>query len=559
VLDKTNTQWPPDPMQTYMLREQLLDMYAKEPSTLTDAKAYYEKHPGDFVNTWCDTYDPRNAFHIGRSVRMPLILFPRQWDLFEFMQNLVENQCNGLIEKSRDMGATWCAGGFSVANFLFARGSSIGWGSRKEALVDRGGDIDSIFEKLRYLLRSVPPCFYPRGFDPDNMPHMKIVNPIFETSITGESGDDIGRGGRKLAYFKDESAHYERPEKIEAALGDNTNVQIDISSVHGLGNVFHRKRESGTDWEPGDPMYRARTNVFVMDWRDHPGKSQEWYNDREAAAKEAGLIHIFRQEVDRDYSAAIEGTIVPAEWVRSAIDAHKKIPGMDIGPWMAALDVADDTGGTGDRNCFTLRKGQILTFVEEWGDRDTTLTAQRAAALAGDVRQPIKIQYDCIGVGAGVKGEANRLQATGHMPRNVKFVAWDAGSGVLDPDKRVVILPDGNEDRESPLNKDFYGNLKAQGWWMLRRRFEKTHNYLTKGTRYPVEELISIDSQIPKLRAVEKEIAQPTTSRSSARLRLIVDKTPPGTRSPNIGDSVMMNFWPVDDVHGYDITMGGVD
>lgn len=188
MLDKTNTQWPPDPMQTYMLREQLLDMYAKEPSTLTDAKAYYEKHPGDFVNTWCDTYDPRNAFHIGRSVRMPLILFPRQWDLFEFMQNLVENQCNGLIEKSRDMGATWCAGGFSVANFLFARGSSIGWGSRKEALVDRGGDIDSIFEKLRYLLRSVPPCFYPRGFDPDNMPHMKIVNPIFETSIT-----EIGR------------------------------------------------------------------------------------------------------------------------------------------------------------------------------------------------------------------------------------------------------------------------------------------------------------------------------------------------------------------------------
>jgi phage terminase large subunit len=27
---------------------------------------------------------------------------------------------------------------------------------------------------------------------------------------------------------------------------------------------------------------------------------------------------------------------------------------------------------------------------------------------------------------------------------------------------------------ESPLNKDFYTNLKAQAWWELRRRFEKS-------------------------------------------------------------------------------------
>jgi hypothetical protein len=52
-----------------------------------------------------------------------------------------------------------------------------------------------------------------------------------------EAGDNIGRGGRTLVYFKDESAHYEHPDLIEAALGDNTNVQIDISSVNGLGKL----------------------------------------------------------------------------------------------------------------------------------------------------------------------------------------------------------------------------------------------------------------------------------------------------------------------------------
>jgi phage terminase large subunit len=69
---------------------------------------------------------------------------------------------------------------------------------------------------------------------------------------------------------------------------------------------------------------------------------------------------------------------------------------------------------------------------------------------------------------------------------------------------------------------------------------------------------MSIDSTIPKLCQLEKEIAQPTSKPSGTRLRLIVDKTPEGSRSPNFGDSTMMNFWPVDDTFGYDITMSGV-
>lgn len=555
MLDRTKFQWPPDYIGQMIWRQEQLRKMRKNPSMITGARLYYKQNHADFIEDWLDTYDPRNAGILGRTVRMPFLLFPRQREFIEFLHALVRNQCNGLVEKSRDMGATWSAGGFSVSEFLFNEGSSIGWGSRKEMLVDSTGNIDSIFEKLRYLINCVPPEFYPRGFDPDkHMPHMKIVAEGTESSITGESGDDIGRGGRKLAYFKDESAHYERPEKIEASLGDNTRCQIDISSVHGLGNVFHRKREAGIDWYPGEPLMRTRANVFVMDWRDHPEKDIVWYREREAAAREAGLLHIFRQEVDRDYSASIEGTIIPAEWVKSAIDAHKKIPGMDLGPWMAGLDVADEGM---DRNAFIRRKGSVLTFAEEWGDRDVGETARRAAGLAEQTR-PIKVMYDCIGVGAGVKAEANRLIEVGQMPRNVHFVAWDAGSSPLYPDEHVITKSDGMPDKESPLNKDFYGNLKAQGWWMLRRRFEKTHNYITKGTRYRPDEMISIDSTIPKLRSLEKEISQPVSKKSAARMRLIVDKTPPGTKSPNMGDGTMQCFWPCENKNAYDPTMSWV-
>ena len=62
------------------------------------------------------------------------------------------------------------------------------------------------------------------------------------------------------------------------------------------------------------------------------------------------------------------------------------------------------------------------------------------------------------------------------MPKGVEFVSWNAGAGVLDPERRVI---DG--DSESPLNKDFYTNLKAQAWWELRRRFERTHRAVTDG------------------------------------------------------------------------------
>ena len=186
----------------------------------------------------------------GVPARMPLCLFPRQEDLVLFLHAMLKGQENGLIEKARDMGATWVSCAFSVWLWIYWPGASVGWGSRKEQLVDKIGDPDSIFEKMRMIIQCLPPLFLPAGFRVnDHMTYMKIINPENGATITGEAGDNIGRGGRKLIYFKDESAHYERPEKIEAALADNTRTQIDISSVNGLGNVFHRRRENGKRME----------------------------------------------------------------------------------------------------------------------------------------------------------------------------------------------------------------------------------------------------------------------------------------------------------------------
>lgn len=534
VTDKA--AWPPNYVNAFRWRQHRILSLRDNPAMIEAAKVYYRTRPGEFILDWCVTYDPRNA-GTGIPTTMPFIMFPRQDEFVRFLHALVLAQQNGMVEKARDMGATWLSCAFSVWLWLFWPGASIGWGSRKQELVDRLGDADAIFEKMRQIIRLLPSFFRPLDFsDKEHMPFMRILNPQNGATITGEVGDNIGRGGRKLMYFKDESAHYGHAEMVEAALGDTTRVQVDISSVNGIGNVFHRKREAGAVWEGGE-IIRGKTNVFIMDWRDHPAKTQAWYDERRKDYIDKGLSHIFNQEVDRDYAASVEGVIIPAAWIEAAIDADKRLGLTDEGKWFGGLDVADDGG---DTNTEALRKGIFLRDLDEWGDADIGVTARRAIARAESIGEMIELEYDSIGIGAGVKAEANRLKAERKLSKNVVLVPWSAAAAVTKPDERMI-----PGDDQSPLNKDYYGNLKAQAWWQLRLRFERTFRAVNEPDfTYKPDQLIVLPSTLPKLQQVRKELGQATRD-SDGKGRLIVNKSPPGTKSPNLADAVVMAFWPV--------------
>jgi phage terminase large subunit len=561
-----HASWPPDYRAVYAWRLRQLQELQADPRLLASAKAYYRLHNDEFIMHWMDTYDPRRS-----GVKwVPFVFFIRQAEFIRFLNECSRDNENGLTEKCRDMGATWLCCGYSVHSWLFNKNDAIGWGSRKQELVDKIGDPSSIFEKLRLLVRRLPKIWHPEGLkERDHLTFMKMVNPENGSVITGETGDNIGRGGRTRIYFKDESAHYERPEKIEASLGDNTNCQIDISSVNGLGNVFHRKREAGIDWKPGHAqLLPGHTRVFVFDWRDHPDKTQEWHDQRKAKAEREGLQHLFAQEVERNYSAAISNTIIPYDWIVASIDAHTKIkwrdakgnihigitPEMIPNNWIAGLDVAD--GGI-DRNALGLRQWIIWRDVEEWGERDPGVTTRRAIQRIrlhqlGRVRSQIKVQYDSIGIGSSVKSEYNRLVDTKDiLPNEIAFVGWNAGAAVTQPFFHVIA-----DDDQSPMNKDFFHNFKAQAWWSLRTRFYKTWNNITNGVIYDIDELISLDSSMKLLWQLIKELAQPTSDPGSS-LRMVVNKQPDGMKSPNLADAGVMMYFPVIENHGVQITSYG--
>ncbi len=552
----------------YAWRQMQLGALRQSPDLRAGALAYYAQNKVDFINHWCDTVDPRNAGIPGLLVRMPFQMFQRQEDLLLFADECVANQASGLVEKVRTAGATWTYCAWSVHQWRFSPGSAIGWGSRKEQLVDKIGDMDSIFEKIRSLIRGLPSFFWPKGFNPDSdkhMAYMRIVNPENGATITGEAGDNIGRGGRKTIYFKDESAHYERPDKIEASLSENTRVQMDISSVNGTGNPFHRKRENGVEWSPGAVIEPDKTRVLIFDVFDHPGNTKEWYNARKKKFKDDGLPHVFAQEIDRNYSASIDGIIIPQEYVDACVDAHLYLRvwngivfydktasigepyiDNDAGVWCGSLDVAD---GGGDRNAFTARKGVILRRADEWGAPDTGASTRRTVGLC-DGFGDAEIQYDSIGVGSGVKSEVNRLILDHLMPKGLKWIAWNAGAKVQKPFDNII-----PGDKTSMKNVDFYQNVKAQAWWNVRLRAYRVWQMvmglqgliedvpIEQTPIYNAEELMSIDSKIPFLGSIKKELSQAVAVKST-NLKLMVDKTPEGTRSPNLGDSIIMNYFP---------------
>ena len=133
------------------------------------------------------------------------------------------------------------------------------------------------------------------------------------------------------------------------------------------------------------------------------------------------------------------------------------------------------------------------------------------------------------------------------MPPNLKITPWNAGAKVLNPTKRII-----PGDDKSPRNEDFFGNLKAQGWWGLRVRFKKTYEAVKKGKVYPFDELISLDSKMKNLHQLKMELSQAVRKYDGAG-RTIVDKKPDGTKSPNLGDAAVICFTPVRKATIFDI------
>ena len=103
--------------------------------------AYCKHDPVHWFNMWAWTFDPRLLAQ-GLPAYIPFDLFDRQAQYIHWLQERENNQEQGLVEKSRDMGLSWLNVGYAAHAWLFRPGFVGGFGSRKLELVDTIGDPD---------------------------------------------------------------------------------------------------------------------------------------------------------------------------------------------------------------------------------------------------------------------------------------------------------------------------------------------------------------------------------------------------------------------------------
>ena len=516
----------PDYASIFDQRSETLLRIREHPERLPDLRDYYRENPADFINDWGVTYDPRNAER-GLPTLIPFVLFEKQREWIDYVLARWRAQEPGLTEKSRDCGVTWLSITLSCTLCLFNRGLAIGFGSRKEEYVDKIGTLKPILPKGRMFMEHLPKEFRGGWTSWRDAPFMRINFPETGSLIVGEAGDQIGRGDREAIYFVDEAAYLERPQLVEMSLSQTTNCRQDISSVNGMNNPFAQKRWGG------------KIDPFIFDWRDDPRKDDEWY-ERQTAALDPVVV---AQEIDRDYGASVAGIVIPAAWVRSCIDACAKLGIEPTGAELAALDVADE--GV-DKNAICGTKGVEVRHLVEWSGKGSDLydTAQRTVNVCDEMGYR-GFRYDADGLGAGIRGDMRVIneKRASLGARTHPAEGWRGSEAVNDPEGTVegTMGIDGRD--KGRTNKDYFANRKAQGWWALRRRAQKTHRWVTESLACHPDEILSISSKSPLCMKLVSELSQ-ATYRQNEVGKMLINKKPDGMPSPNLADCVMMRFAP---------------
>lgn len=466
-----------------------------------------------WVNQWTWGYDPRQEVK-----HIPFVLWPVQERLLHWLDERKTKGQGGLVEKGRDKGATYLCVLHALHSWFFVPGSAIGFGSRKFEQVDRKGDPKCIFEKIRDVLYSLPQWMLPQGFDRDHHDNLaRLINPANGSSITGEGGDNVGRGGRTSLYFVDEAAFLEHPKLIDAALHRNTNVRIDISTPNGPGNPFARKRFS-----------LPPEQVFTLHYRDDPRETPESIAKRKAETDPV----IWAQEEEIDYSASLEGICIPAIWVRAAIDLLHPVHHRS-GPVLAGLDISEFGE---DETVFIPRQGPIVLEIVNWHGKNTT----DSAWIARDHVERLKVEecaYDTVGVGAGVRG----TWLSSEVP--LMFAATAVNTGEKPSDR---VWPSGK------TSKDMFFNQRAELWWLLRCRFERAYEWKNGKKEHPIPDLISLPSTLPNLGQLIAELSQPLierTDRGKIKLESKRAMKQRGLKSPNFADGLVLAFFASGDTY----------
>lgn len=166
-----------------------------------------------------------------------------------------------VIEKSREMGATWLM--LIMQDWLclfhpYGQWLNI---SRNADAVDCKSP-DSLFWKLRFMHRYLPGWL--RG--PVVEERMYFEFPRTRSVITGEASTGrAGVGGRAAAIFVDEFSKIKEATEVRQRTANTADARFFVSTHEGQGTEFYKLTQT------------AEFRKFVWHWTDHPEKRRGMY------------------------------------------------------------------------------------------------------------------------------------------------------------------------------------------------------------------------------------------------------------------------------------------
>ncbi len=289
------------------------------------------------INFWIENFvwifEPRSAGKfIPNSGMIPMSMtdeYAYQQRILKVIVECIQQGKDLFIEKSREMGLSWLLMVAVTWGWLFHGWSAL-VGSRKEELVDRLGDMDSLLPKVRFIIKRTPWWMLPRNFNMDKHANWKnIINPKTEGTISGESNNEnFGSGGRRTVAILDEFAKWTHTDRAAwTSLAQTTPCRIAVSTPYFKNNKFHELSKD-------EHIVKLRVH-----YSENPKKNTpEWIAEQKKRLKEQE----FAQELDIDYSGTTQAGVYTKELqelqarqgIRPDVHYYPQLPvyvGMDFG------------------------------------------------------------------------------------------------------------------------------------------------------------------------------------------------------------------------------------
>lgn len=228
-----------------------------------------------FVNFACMTYHQFDVGPNGKRIEaeypdQPMITWPIQDELFNTFETHIPAGKDVLIDKARDMGASWCCVEYLHWVTLFRdKPTELLEMSRNEDYVDKPGNMKALFQKHDYINSWLPSWMQPPDcfLGQKNRTHLHWYNPITGNTLDGESTTKhAARGDRRYIGLLDEFGATQNGTAMRMASRDACLARI-INSTSVPGSEYNKWRSDPT----------SNIKVFVMPFWEHPDKGAGRY------------------------------------------------------------------------------------------------------------------------------------------------------------------------------------------------------------------------------------------------------------------------------------------